>query len=187
MRFGTKLSDSYIKAHEFMKDAKIREIARLRRNSYARLTKPVAATRAKPTHCECCGSIADRKPLGRDHDHITTLFRGWLCVNCNLGLGNFKDDPRILRRAADYITAHRIWTTEPIQTQLGDLNMTKKDFELIAATLKATRDSYAPHWNPNLFRACNDHAKQMADALATTNPRFDRARFLAACGVEAQS
>lgn len=61
--------------------------------------------------------------------------------------------------------------------------MTKKDFELIAATLKATRASYAPHWDANLFRACDDHAKAMASALASTNERFDRSRFLAACGV----
>lgn len=61
--------------------------------------------------------------------------------------------------------------------------MTKKDFELIARTLKSTRDSYAPHWDANLFRACDDHARAMAVALAQTNPRFDRARFLLAAGV----
>jgi hypothetical protein len=58
--------------------------------------------------------------------------------------------------------------------------MTHKDFVLIAGALAATRNSYAPHWDPNLFRACDDHAKYVADALATTNPRFDRERFLAA-------
>jgi hypothetical protein len=62
--------------------------------------------------------------------------------------------------------------------------MTRKDFELIAAAVKATRLSYAPHWDPNLFRACDDHAKRLADALATTNAHFDRARFLTACGVK---
>jgi hypothetical protein len=61
--------------------------------------------------------------------------------------------------------------------------MTRKDFVLIAKTLRATRQSYAPHWDANLFRACDDHAKAMAYALSVTNPRFDSARFLAACGV----
>lgn len=43
--------------------------------------------------------------------------------------------------------------------------MTRRDFQLIAGTLRATD---APH---NVVSA-------FADALAHTNPRFDRARFL---------
>lgn len=61
--------------------------------------------------------------------------------------------------------------------------MTKKDFELIAGAVKRQRDSYAPHWDANLFRAMDDIARTFAAELARTNPRFDRARFLAACGV----
>ena len=61
--------------------------------------------------------------------------------------------------------------------------MTRRDFQLIAGTLAAVRASYSPTWDPNLFRACNDHAHALADALAGTNPRFDRERFLDACGV----
>ncbi len=91
-----------------MKD-KIREIGRLRSNSYARLFKPPAATRAKPTQCECCGQNASLKSLARDHDHKTGKFRGWLCLQCNSGLGFFQDSPRVLRRAADYLEAHLIF------------------------------------------------------------------------------
>lgn len=51
--------------------------------------------------------------------------------------------------------------------------MTKKDFELIARAFAQS--------------AKNDQTRtiayRLADALATINPRFDRARFLAACGV----
>ncbi len=38
-----------------------------------------------------------------DHDHLTKAVRGVLCSCCNQGLGNFRDDPRTLRRAIDYL------------------------------------------------------------------------------------
>lgn len=38
-----------------------------------------------------------------DHDHKTDAFRGWICNNCNFGLGHFKDSPEILHKAADYL------------------------------------------------------------------------------------
>lgn len=37
-----------------------------------------------------------------DHDHTTQLIRGFLCFNCNRGLGLFHDSPSILRFAANY-------------------------------------------------------------------------------------
>lgn len=53
--------------------------------------------------------------------------------------------------------------------------MTKKDFLLIAATIK----SYQP-----AFGAPDRHALacHFAAALATTNPLFNRERFIRACG-----
>jgi hypothetical protein len=46
-----------------------------------------------------------RKPrnvLFVDHSHLTHMLRSLLCLGCNSGLGNFGDDPALLRAAADY-------------------------------------------------------------------------------------
>lgn len=61
--------------------------------------------------------------------------------------------------------------------------MTKKDYVLIARTLNDNRPLHGKPNNPDLF-LYNRLAADFADALAAQNPRFDRARFLTACGVE---
>jgi len=59
--------------------------------------------------CAICGKteglkVGDRQlRLALDHDHRTGAVRGILCNGCNNGLGRFKDDPELLRRAATYL------------------------------------------------------------------------------------
>jgi Recombination endonuclease VII len=39
----------------------------------------------------------------KDHCHKTGKRRGKLCLNCNLGLGLFKDNPKLLKKAIRYL------------------------------------------------------------------------------------
>lgn len=54
--------------------------------------------------CAICGAGDDFKDkFHLDHDHATNVIRGILCARCNHGLGHFKDDAAILRKAAKYV------------------------------------------------------------------------------------
>lgn len=54
-------------------------------------------------------AICDGGPNGKDpvlhidHDHRTGVLRGLLCHSCNTSLGHFRDDPKVLQRAINYL------------------------------------------------------------------------------------
>jgi hypothetical protein len=56
--------------------------------------------------------------------------------------------------------------------------MTRKDYIRFAAMLKHIR----PHWKDN--ECLDDVANRMCAIFKADNARFDRAKFLKACGVE---
>lgn len=53
-------------------------------------------------------SRAGSRALAIDHCHVTGKVRGLLCGRCNLSIGQFEDDPELLRAAADYVALQRI-------------------------------------------------------------------------------
>ncbi len=55
--------------------------------------------------CAICEkqSKKNKKVLAVDHNHKTGENRGLLCDNCNFGLGQFKDDVELLKKAINYL------------------------------------------------------------------------------------
>ena len=89
----------YVREHKLLK-------------KYGLTIKEVEDLLVKQQHrCHICERKFDPTVKGKrmfnvpyvDHDHRTGKVRGILCGNCNTGLGHFKDSPRLLQRAIDYL------------------------------------------------------------------------------------
>lgn len=59
--------------------------------------------------CAICGNTQDKfkRALPIDHDHITGKIRGILCPNCNLVLGNAREDIEILYKIIEYLIKYK--------------------------------------------------------------------------------
>jgi hypothetical protein len=53
--------------------------------------------------CAICGKPENGPQLCVDHDHESGKLRGFLCHQCNIGIGMFGDSPGRLAAAADYL------------------------------------------------------------------------------------
>jgi hypothetical protein len=61
---------------------------------------------AQQGRCAICGvprPLRGKDCLHIDHNHNTGVVRGLLCGTCNKGIGLLRDDPFVLRAAADYL------------------------------------------------------------------------------------
>ena len=56
--------------------------------------------------CAVCGGVIKNSTLCVDHCHDKKHVRGLLCHRCNLGLGQFNDNKKILQSAIKYLTKH---------------------------------------------------------------------------------
>jgi len=64
---------------------------------------------AQSGKCAICGTTEPGTAgvFAIDHDHKTGQVRGLLCRSCNVGIGNLKDAPRLLRAAIQYLEENR--------------------------------------------------------------------------------
>ncbi len=62
-------------------------------------------TRPQPDFCDCCGGAPNGRGEGfhLDHCHETGQFRGWLCSNCNSGIGKLGDCEVGVLMALEYL------------------------------------------------------------------------------------
>ena len=58
--------------------------------------------------CAICNThqCATGRALAVDHDHQTGKVRGLLCQACNTAIGKLKDDPELIKKAAEYVASH---------------------------------------------------------------------------------
>ena len=53
--------------------------------------------------CMICRNPPGKRGLALDHNHKTQQIRALLCAQCNMGLGNFKENPELLLMAHAYL------------------------------------------------------------------------------------
>jgi hypothetical protein len=64
----------------------------------------------KPQLCECCKTSPKKWCL--DHDHEDNSFRGWLCDQCNTGIGKLGDNVDSIINALEYLLSKQKLTIE---------------------------------------------------------------------------
>jgi hypothetical protein len=90
------------------------EVKRAMRNLYYRRTYGITADEADQIlaaqngRCAICSRPAPDRlaSMHLDHDHETGRIRGFLCLDCNQGLGKMRDSPDLLLRALVYLRQH---------------------------------------------------------------------------------
>ena len=86
------------KVHRLNQCRKCREFVRKQERKCKKIhgkTRPIG------TPCDCCGRTDVKLRL--DHCHKTGMFRGWLCHQCNIGIGGLGDSTEGMYNAIRYL------------------------------------------------------------------------------------
>jgi len=87
-----KKRDSYKKRHRY---TTLKCVYGMNKEDYESMLK------SQNNKCKICNTPLSKPYI--DHCHNTKKIRGILCINCNTGLGHFKDDIFILESAIKYL------------------------------------------------------------------------------------
>jgi hypothetical protein len=107
-KLETQLAEARVRnrarlAHVLDHQDEIVNAAEPRVRSYISFAEVYEAYKVHDGKCAICGTGKVGRNHALDHDHRTMKIRGILCLSCNVGLGHFKDDPDLLRKAIDYL------------------------------------------------------------------------------------
>ena len=98
--YGHTLTVKVVKGKERQYCRVCNTARRLARKTGMEFLDVLAREEGRGSLCEICRI----RPADRyDHNHETNEFRGWLCNGCNSGLGQFGDNPEVLKRAYFYL------------------------------------------------------------------------------------
>ena len=66
------------------------------RKTASKVPAKIAKLYKKPDKLKCpiCDEVVDKSMIRLDHDHITNHVRGFVCNDCNIGMGLLKLDYR---------------------------------------------------------------------------------------------
>ena len=109
--------------------------------------------------CAICNEKPE-KNLAVDHCHTTGEVRGLLCMNCNKGLGMFKEDENRIIKAAEYIKNAECKSSTRFKRKAGSSLVELHDDDgrrqLTNTELKTLRDCIEskPGIGPRIWFAC---------------------------------
>ena len=117
--------------------------------------------------CKTPFSEMAQKRVHADHCHVTNTPRGVLCHYCNIGLGVFKDSPRLLMAAGDYLANPTMKEITMLEPKVEDLK------SAVEANTNAIRDLIAAlgngqHATPAQVAAVVKEAKPKAEKKQET-------------------
>lgn len=85
------------------------------------IVRPVP-TSVNPYKCDCCEKdIITTRTIQLDHCHETGLFRGWLCKECNISMGNLGDNINGMMRVIKYMNKTEKIDLDKLQKIMNDI------------------------------------------------------------------
>jgi Recombination endonuclease VII len=92
-----------------------------------KIARPVPTVQ-NPYKCDCCNKdIFTTRTIQLDHCHKSGLFRGWLCKECNISMGNLGDDINGIMRVIKYLNKTEKICTNDLNIMLNEVLSENKD------------------------------------------------------------
>lgn len=135
--------------------------------------------------CALCKRPDDRLNLARDHCHKTGAWRGLLCGRCNKALGLFRDDPELLRAAAEYVEREVFSLRRQFEAHSENKSLSNDGVRQLILAYRADKSgAVIPGWQPKKgflytqVRAISARINQNYDAWPSTELKKSYRTFL---------